>query len=303
MGWNFADELARHGPHAGDRVMPLAEARAYCRRVTRASAENFTVASWLLPRRLVPHFEAIYAYCRWADDLGDETGGGAKALALLDWWRAEFLAVYSGRPWHPVMVALRETVREFDIPPEPFLNLLVAFAQDQHVREYATFGQLLGYCRNSANPVGQLVLRLFRCHTPERATLSDEVCTGLQLANFWQDVARDWGIGRIYVPAEDRERFGVTPADWQAQACTPPFRELMRFQVERTEQYFRRGEPLLETLPREARIDVELFLRGGRAVLAAIERQDYDVWSARPRVSKYRKARLLGGAVMASLFR
>src|SRR5205809_5164952 len=136
------------------------------------------------------------------------------------------------------MIALRETIRHFNIPPEPFLNLLVAFEQDQRVKRYATFEQLLGYCRNSANPVGHLVLMLFECFDAERALLSDEVCTGLQLANFWQDVARDFAIGRVYLPAADRARFGYTDADLEARRCTPQFRELMRFEVDRARGFY-----------------------------------------------------------------
>ena len=165
------------------------------------------------------------------------------------------------------MVALRETIRRFAIPPEPFLDLLVAFEQDQRVKRYETFDQLLGYCRNSANPVGHLVLYLFECFDAKRAALADEVCTGLQLANFWQDVARDLAIGRVYLPAEDRARFGYSDDDLAARRFTPAFRELMRFEVERARGYFDRGEALLPLLPREARVDVDLFIRGGRAIL------------------------------------
>lgn len=293
MGWNFASELARFGPQS-PAVATAGLARAYCAHVTRSHYENFSVVSLLLPRRLVPHFHAVYAYCRWADDLADETAGGAESLALLDWWRTELLACYSGSPRHPVMVALRETIRRFDIPPEPFLNLLVAFEQDQRVKRYDTFEQLLGYCRHSADPVGRLVLHLFECFSDERAAFSDEVCTGLQLANFWQDVARDFAIGRMYIPAEDRARFNWSESD----RCTPAFRNLMRFEVDRTRGFFDRGSKLLPLLPRDARSNVELFVAGGRAILQAIERIDYDVWSTRPEVTKWAKARLLARAVI-----
>ncbi len=298
MAWDFAAEFRQFGPHAGDRVRNLSHARAYCAHVTRDHSENFSVASWLLPRQLVPHFEAVYAYCRWADDLADETGGGVKALALLDWWRSELLEVYSNRPWHPVMVALRETVVAFDIPPEPFLNLLLAFAQDQTVKRYDTFAQLRAYCANSADPVGRIVLHLFGVVTPERVKLSDEICTGLQLANFCQDVARDADLGRVYLPAEDLAHFGVAAADFAARRVTPEFRALMAFEVARVREFFDRGEPLLAALPRPARRNVELFLEGGRAILAAIECQGFDVLTRRPRVSKLTKAKLVARALM-----
>ncbi|MBX9580887.1 MAG: squalene synthase HpnC [Gemmataceae bacterium] len=275
----------------------LAEARAYCRSVARSHYENFTVASVLLPRRLARHFHAVYAYCRWSDDLADETAGGQTALDLIAWWRAELLECYGGTPRHPVMVALRETVRRFGIPPGPFLNLLVAFEQDQHVKRYSTFEQLRGYCRNSADPVGHLVLYLFGCFDAERAALADEVCTGLQLANFWQDVARDRAIGRVYIPEEDRRRFGYRDEDLEAGRFTPAFADLMRFEVDRARGYFGRGEKLLPLLPREARIDVDLFIRGGRAILRAVERQGYDAWTRRPEVSRWEKVKLLAGVV------
>jgi squalene synthase HpnC len=292
MPWDFAAELRRWGPgHAA--CESLAASRLYCGHVSRSHYENFTVASGLLPRRLIRHFHAVYAYCRWSDDLADETAGGQEALDLLAWWRGELLTCYHGEPTHPVMVALRETIRRFAIPPEPFLNLLVAFEQDQRVTRYVPFPQLLDYCRNSANPVGHLVLHLFGCCTAERAALSDEVCTGLQLANFWQDVARDHAVGRVYLPAEDCARFGY--AEWGT--TTPAFREMMRFQVQRARGYFDRGRALLPLLPREARIDIDLFIRGGRAILDGVERIEFDVWKQRPEVSKWAKVKLLAGAV------
>jgi squalene synthase HpnC len=304
MAWNFANELARFGPHQtrgadAPRSPSLAIAKRYCSHVARSHYENFTVVSLLLPRRLVPHFHAVYAWCRWADDLADETAGGQASLELLDWWRTELLSCYSGEPRHPVTVALRETIRRFNIPPEPFLNLLVAFEQDQRIKRYDTFDHLLGYCRNSANPVGRLVLYLFECFDEVRARLSDEVCTGLQLANFWQDVARDFAIGRVYLPAEDRARFGYSEGDLAARRSTPAFQDLMRFEVERTKEYFDRGSKLLPLLPREAKVDVELFIAGGRAIVQAVERIGFDVWPHRPKVGKGAKVRLLLKAIAA----
>jgi squalene synthase HpnC len=302
MGWDFAHELARFGPDSPPLSMGgLSSARAYCAHVARSHYENFTVVSALLPRRLVRHFHAVYAYCRWADDLADETTGGQAALDLIAWWRGELIACYDGTPRHPVMVALRETIRRFSIPPEPFLSLPVAFEHDQRVKRYATFDQLLGYCRHSANPVGHLVLYLFECFDTRRAVLSDEVCTGLQLANFWQDVGRDLDIGRVYLPEEDRRRVGYTDEDLAARRFTPAFAKLMRFEVDRARGYFDRGEALLPLLPREARVDVDLFIHGGRAILRAVERAGYDVWKRRPEVGKWEKARLLAHAITTRL--
>ncbi len=293
----FLAELARLGPAAPPRLFSLAAARSYCARLTRSHYENFSVASLLLPRRLLSHFHAVYAYCRWADDLADEAGGGAEALALLRWWREELLRCYDGEPTHPVMLALRPTIRRFAIPPRPFLDLLLAFEQDQTVKEYRTYEQLLGYCRYSANPVGHLVLYLCACYDEERAALADHICTGLQLANFWQDVARDLDIGRIYLPEEDRQRFGVSEADLHARRSTPGFVALMRFEVGRARELFRRGAPLLALLPPDVRPDVELFQRGGLAILGKIERDGYNVLARRPALGKWDKAALLGGAL------
>ncbi len=301
MAWDFTTELHRWGPTLCGTV-DRPTGRAYCAHVARSHYENFTVVSLLLPRRLIRHFNAVYAYCRWSDDLADETTGGAETLRLLDWWRGELLTCYSGEPRHPVMVALRETIRRFAIPPEPFLNLLVAFTQDQHVKRYESFEQLVTYCQNSANPVGHLVLYLFECFDAKRAALSDEVCTGLQLANFWQDVVRDYAIGRVYLPREDRDRFGVSEADIVTRRFTPQFREMMQFEVRRARGYFDRGVTLLPLLPRAARVDVDLFIRGGRAILAAIERAGFDVLSNRPEVSKLEKAKLLLGAGVRNVF-
>lgn len=293
----FADQLRAYGPESRFETPSLSAARAYCRRLALSHYENFTVASFLLPRKLLQHIHSIYAYCRWADDLGDETGGGTRALALLSWWRDELLHCYEGRPRHPVMVALSDTIGRFAIPAQPFLDLLSAFEQDQHMKCYRTYEQLLDYCKRSANPVGRLVLYLFEAFDPERAVLSDHICTALQLTNFWQDVARDLDIGRVYIPEEDRAQFGYADRDLHERRCTPAFVELMRFEVERTRELFRRGAPLARHAPGEFRQDIELFMRGGLAILDRIERQGYDVWRQRPVLPKWQKGWLLLGAL------
>jgi squalene synthase HpnC len=290
-------ELARHGPDSRVAPMNLGEARSYCSNLARTHYENFSVASLLLPRRLLKHFHAVYAYCRWADDLADEAGGGPRALSLLRWWREELAASYDDKPRHPVMIALRDTIRRFHIPPRPFLDLLFAFEQDQLVRSYGTYEQLLGYCRCSANPVGHLVLYLCESFDAERARLSDFICTGLQLANFWQDVARDLDIGRIYLPKEDRKRFGYADADLHSRSYTAAFAELMRFEVDRARDLFYRGCPLVDRMPPDVRPDIELFIRGGLGILRKIERSKYDVWIRRPVLAKWEKAALLLGTL------
>jgi squalene synthase HpnC len=297
----FLTELAHLGPGRVGQEWSLGRARAYCSRLARTHYENFSVASLLLPRRLLPHFHAVYAYCRWADDLADETAGGDEALALLQWWREELLRCYDGRPRHPVMVALRGTIERFGIPPEPFLDLLRAFEQDQHVKRYETYAELLDYCRWSANPVGRLVLYVCESHDAERAALSDAICTGLQLANFWQDVGRDFDIGRVYLPGEDRRAFGYGDADLEARRFTPAFRELMRFEVERARGLFHQGIPLVARMPREVQVDIELFVRGGLAILRKIEAIDYNVWQTRPALTKWDAGLVLGGALCRRL--
>jgi squalene synthase HpnC len=297
----FAADLSRLGPDASYRPFPLRAARSYCARLTTTHYENFSVATLLLPRRLLPHFHAVYSYCRWADDLGDETGGGPRASALLRWWGDELRACYNGTARHPVMVALRPSIDRFRIPPEPFLDLLVAFEQDQHVKRYETYDQLLGYCRYSANPVGRLVLYLCEAFDDERAALSDHICTALQLANFWQDVARDLDIGRVYLPAEDRQRFGYSDAELDGRQFTPAFAELMRFQVERARGFFNQGAPLVARMPAAYQADIDLFLRGGLAILRKIEAAGYNVWARRPSLAKWEKAALFGGALWRRL--
>jgi len=305
----------------------LREALAYCERLARRHYENFSVATWFLPKRLRPHFYSIYAYCRISDDLGDEVGRAQDALQLLDEWEAELNATYLSlveaaapdirtnveelhaepgprnplAPRHPVFIALRETIRACDIPRQPFADLLTAFRQDQRVSRYETFEDVLGYCHYSANPVGRLVLYACGYRDSERQQLSDYTCTALQLANFWQDVAVDHGKGRIYLPLEDLRRFGVSETDIAERRATPQFLELMRFQVGRAREWFHKGLPLAQKVDSELAIDIELFSRGGLAILDAIERQGYDVLRRRPVISKGRKLALVGRAGLRKL--
>jgi squalene synthase HpnC len=199
------------------------------------------------------------------------------------------------------MVALQHTIRRFHIPPTPFLDLLSAFEQDQAVKRYGTYDSLLQYCRNSANPVGRLVLYLAEAYTDDRAALADHVCTALQLTNFWQDVARDFDLGRVYLPQEDRRRFGYSDDDLEARRFTPAFAELMRFEVDRTRDLFYRGFPLVEEVPESIRADVELFIQGGLAILRKIERIGYNVWDRRPVLAKWEKGVLLASALWRRL--
>jgi squalene synthase HpnC len=271
----------------------LEEARAWCRHLAETHYENFHVASWFLPESLRPHFHAIYAYCRVSDDLGDEVGNPEASLALLDLWGAELDACYRGETRHPVFVALAETIRICDIPKEPFADLLVAFRQDQIVTRFATLEDVLAYCRYSANPVGRIVLYACGYRDDERFALSDQTCSALQLANFWQDVHSDYRRGRVYIPCEDMDRFGVDEANIAARSFTPQFRELMRYEVDSAASLFRAGLPLIGMVDRELALDLDLFSRGGLAILRAIERQNYNVLRTRPSISKFGKATLL----------
>jgi squalene synthase HpnC len=280
----------------------LAEARAYCRRLATSHYENFSVATWFLPKHLHEHFYAVYAYCRISDDLSDEVGDTATSLRLLDAWEEELNACYDGHPKHPVFVALAETVKECQIPKKPFADLLVAFRQDQTVTRYPTFEDLLGYCRNSANPVGRLVLYVCGYRDEQLHILSDYTCVALQLANFWQDVTVDWQKGRLYLPFEDLRRFRVTEQQIADRRFTPEFAELMKYEVARARDLFNLGLPLANRVDKKLGTDIELFTRGGQEILSAIQKQGYDVLKARPSISKSRKLALVLGAAMRRLF-
>jgi squalene synthase HpnC len=281
----------------------LEAAREYCRGLARTHYENFSVATWFLPKKLRQDFLNVYAYCRISDDLGDEVGDATAALALLDQWQAELDACYAGTPRHPVFVALAETVKKFSIPKHEFSDLLIAFRQDQTVTRFETFDDVLAYCRFSANPVGHLVLYLCGYHDAERQRLSDYTCTALQLANFWQDVTVDYGKGRIYLPLEDLRQYSVSEDDLAQRRNTPAFCEMMKFEVERAREWFERGLPLVGKVDKDLAVDLELFSRGGREILNAIERQGFAVLGRRPVISKPRKLALVARAARGKLLR
>jgi squalene synthase HpnC len=279
----------------------LEAAREYCRALARTHYENFSVATWFLPKHLRQDFLNVYAYCRISDDLGDEVGDPAAALALLDEWQTELDACYQGSPRHPVFVALAETVRKFQIPKHEFSDLLIAFRQDQTITRFDTFNDVLAYCRYSANPVGHLVLYLCGYHDAERQQLSDYTCTALQLANFWQDVSVDYAKGRIYLPLEDLRNYSVTEEDIPQNRNTPAFCQMMKFEVERARQWFDRGFPLVGKVDGALATDIELFSRGGQEILHAIERQKFAVLGRRPVISKTRKLALVARAALGKL--
>jgi squalene synthase HpnC len=251
----------------------------------RARTENFPVASLLFPRRLRPHLRAVYGFARLVDILGDEIDGDR--LTALDELERELEACYSGEPSWPVMQALAPTIHEFSLPREPFLRLIEANRMDQRITDYETWDDLKEYCRHSADPVGRLVLGLLRLDgEPELVEASDDVCTGLQLVNFLQDVPRDLELGRIYLPHEDRRRFGVTVLD----SPSPELLELLRYEAARARGLLGAGRVLQERIGGRMGRGVGLFARGGLAALDALESAHWDVFTQRPRPSRTRLA-------------
>src|SRR5579863_6894221 len=273
------------------------DAQAYTRWLATHHYENFHVVSWLLPKRLHQDFYNVYAYCRWADDLGDEMGDTAESLRLLAWWREELHAMYAGETRHPVFVALHGTVERYAIPQQPFDYLISAFEQDQTVTRYRNWDELFGYCRCSANPVGRLVLYLCGYSDAERQRLSDATCTALQLANFWQDVTVDWEKDRVYMPLDVLERHGSSVEEIAARRFTPGFAAAMQEVVEQARELFLEGLPLAGKVDRRLAVDIELFSRGGMRVLDKIEAQNYDVLARRPAISKTERVWILLGTL------
>jgi len=291
-------DITRHAPKPG--CSPEA-AQQYTRWLATHHYENFNVVSWLLPKALHQHFYNVYAYCRWADDLGDEVPDAARALELLDWWERELDVCYEGNPSHPVFVALRETIVAKDIPKRPFADLLKAFRQDQTVKRYPNWDAVLGYCVYSANPVGRLVLYLCGYRDQHRQRLSDATCTALQLANFWQDVSRDLDIGRIYIPLDAAAAQGLSESDIVERRFDEPYVRLMKNLIARTRVLFAEGRPLAKMVDGRLSVDLEMFTRGGLAVLDAIEAMGYDTLHHRPAVSKVKQAALLGRTLLKHL--
>ena len=281
-------------PFGGRDPHLVEQAYDHCWRIARSHYENFTVGSWLLPRRLRRHIAAIYAFARTADDIADEgqLETGAR-LARLQAWGAALEDCYRGRASDPIFIALAQTAAEFDLPIDPFRDLLQAFAADVEFRPFATFDGLRGYCRCSADPVGHLILYLFGYRDRERQQLSDQICTGLQLANFWQDVAVDAAKGRVYLPLEDLDRFGCRVDDVVRGVASEELRRLMQFEVGRARGMLAAGLRLATLVDRRLGREVRLFAWGGLAILERIEQADYDVFRARPTLSKLSKAGLV----------
>jgi len=284
------------------RAWTIDESLAYTRWIATHRYENFQVVSFLLPKRLHQDFYNVYAFCRWADDLGDEVGDTSESLRLLAWWRVELQKMYAGETAHPVYVALRATVQRHALAIETFDDLIKAFEQDQTVTRYQTFAEVFAYCRYSANPVGRLVLGLCGYHDDARYALSDATCTALQLANFWQDVTVDWAKDRVYLPLDLLRKHGASVDAIAQRKFDAPFRAAMKEAVEVARGLFDAGLPLIDQVDRRLAIDLELFSRGGMKVLEKIERQDYNVLAARPAISKIERVAILLGAIRRRAF-
>jgi phytoene synthase len=280
-------------------VTALAAAYAECAARARSHYENFPIGSWLLPRRLRDDLAAVYAFARLGDDVADEGDAGpAERRARLDALEERLIACASGpsAASEPVFLALGHTIRRHALPVAPFRDLLDAFRRDAagESARFATFDDVLAYCACSANPVGRIVLGLFGHHDAERVARSDDVCTALQLTNFWQDVRSDFADrGRVYVPAEDLDRFAGSRDAFAAGRMTPGMRDCLAFQVERTRRLFARGLALAGMVEGRLRREVRLFAHGGLAMLDRIEAVDYDVFARRPKLGRGDLARLV----------
>ena len=288
-------QVARRDPAAWQLsqlpvTLDLSLAEKFCRQVAAAHYENFTVATRLVPPSLRQDLANVYTFARWSDDLADESEGDA--TAALSAWRVGLDACFEGLPSHPVYVALSETVRRHDLSIDPFADLIDAFIQDQTVVRYESREQLLEYCRRSANPVGRIVLGLADCKAAEKMSLSDSICTGLQLVNFWQDVRRDYLAGRIYIPAEDLRQHGVSEGMLESPTASPEFISLLTDEVAWAEQYFDDGQSLVEAAPLVLRPAIKLFLEGGRGVAQAIRQSGFDTLTNRPVLQKRAKLNL-----------
>jgi squalene synthase HpnC len=257
------------------------EAYRECHRLARRHYENFPVASLMVPADKRDALAAVYAFARYADDVADEPGIEDRLEALAD-WRKKLGESFAGRTEHHVFAALRDAIERFKLSREHFENLLRAFEQDVQVNRHRDFSSLLAYCRCSANPVGRLVLELFGHREPELFTLSDHICTALQLANFWQDVAVDLARDRIYLPLDDLQRFGYTLDDLRERRLDTRWRALLAFEIDRTREIFEQGRPLAEKVMPELRRQLRLTWLGGTSILCKIESVGYDVFRRRP---------------------
>ena len=283
-----------------------AEGRAAARAATRAHDENFPVAFLLAPRDVRADMRAVYAFCRATDDLGDEgPGGPAERLARLDAWEADLRSAVAGEGAADArLAALGETIARRRLPLDPFLRLIEANRMDQRRARWETHDDLLEYCRHSATPVGEMVLGVLGYRDPWRVGMSDATCIGLQLVNFWQDVARDLrDRDRVYLPLADMARFGVTEDDLRRAPADEPVRRLVELEVERARGYLLEGEPLYRFVPRRVALDLRMFSAGGLALCDAIAAQGYDTLTRRPAPGRLGRARIAAAAARRAVGR
>jgi phytoene synthase len=278
----------------------------YCERLARSHYENFPVGSLLIPKRLRKHFYSIYAFARIADDFADEGYGEGyserERLDLLAEWRRMLIESIAGRARHPVFVALARTIEEFNLPAALFEDLISAFSQDVTVRRYECFDELLDYCRRSANPIGRLILLLFGYRDDQRHRWSDDICTALQLANHWQDVAVDLDKDRVYIPIKDLSRFELTIEDLTPRRVSESFKRLMRFEVERASEMFVRGKPLCTSVSGRLGLELRVVWLGGTRILRRIEENGFDVFNNRPVITSKDKQKILFTAANKGAF-
>lgn len=301
------DDLARFGPTVPPSVISLQESLAYCKNLALNHYENFSVASFLLPKTMRQDFYNIYAYCRWSDDLADESpvdtrenfpGQEMGTMDLLNWWRAELRACFAGKSQHPVFVALGSTLQRYPLPIEPFEKLLDAFCKDQQVNRYSNDAEVLAYCSGSANPVGRILLGLAQTFEAEAIQQSDSICTGLQLANFCQDLRRDALRDRIYLPKSRWAQHSISEEEILSGTKTVSQQNALRDWVHFARAHLIGGLPLVRRVPRWLARDIQLFARGGLALLENIERKQFDVWNSPIEVSKAQKLRLLFQSIL-----
>lgn len=288
----------------------LIQAYRYCQWITDHHYENFPVASWILPQGLRPHIAAIYAFARTADDFADEERYQGRSLELLDGWRKALWACANGQSLHPlpfalhpIFLALADTLRRCHLPVQLLDDLLTAFTMDVTKRRYANWQELLTYCRYSANPVGRGVLLIFGIRDPDLHQLSDRICTGLQLANHWQDLRLDLGRDILYVPQDLLKEYGLGEGELKDLAAggeiSGGFQSLMKELVARSRALFEEGKPLLRSVSGRLKFELKLTLAGGQAILDQIENQRFDVFRKRPRLSAWRKLNLLSHALLS----
>lgn len=308
----FAEQLAKFGPNRQDqssssgRALDLRSAEEYCRELAHSHYENFSVASWLVPKSLRQDFCNVYCYCRWADDLSDEIDGSENSKILLAWWRELTTQMFSddterksdGSSWasHPVLIALHQTVCKHDLDIGDFLNLINAFEQDQEKTRYSSHAEVLDYCQGSANPVGRIVLKMADHFSPANAEASDQICEGLQIANFAQDVKRDGELGRIYMPYEHFVEFGVEEFELIEGNSSPKTRKAVLEWCDYAEQRLLKGSSLIDSVDGWLRRNIYIFAGGGLAIIEAIRKNRGDVWEKRISVSRWSKAKLLASA-------